>query len=176
VKKILTAKTAEEALKYLEESEKSGSFLIGDSKKVYEVEIFKGKMKKKLIKLEGDPYYVKTNHGVLFPDAGHQPSGDSIKRSSSSIRRYLAYTYLQGVDDPEDIPPRMKFQEFDPNSSLNLYRTDEEEHTISQCLMDLTKLKFYLYHDPETADSIRIEDTAKKDKIKIYIIDGSKSS
>lgn len=167
VKKILTAKNAEDAIKKLYASEKSGSFLIGDSNSLYEVEVFEGKHKQRKLAFNEIPYYTKTNHGTLFSHAGHQPSGYSIKRASSEIRRHQAMTQLQGIQDISEIPSRMKFQAFDPESSMNVFRTDREEYTISQCMMDLSNLTFYFFHDPLTADSLKIEDKVKNGKIKI---------
>ena len=63
----------------------------------------------------------------------------------------------------------MKFQAFDSKSPLNTFRTDDEEYTISQCMMALTNLEFYFYHDRMTADTIKLEDTIKDPKIKIKI-------
>jgi len=160
VRKVLTSETAEEAIEKLTKAGKFGSYLVGDKEKIYELEIFNGKSEKVLRNKADEDlgFYVKTNHGVLFPEAGHQPTGDSVKRATSSIRKYQALTHLQGVKSLEDVSHRMKFQAFEPNSSLNVFRTDDEEHTISQCMMDLTNLKFTFYHDSNTADSVTVED------------------
>jgi hypothetical protein len=166
VKKILTAKNAKEAIEFLIASKKSGSFLLGDLKDIYEIEVFKGKHKNRKLEVAGT-YYCKTNHGVLFPEAGHQSSGESIKRASSSIRRHQAETQLIGIQDISEIPERMKFQAFDPLSSMNVFRTDQEEYTISQCMMDLTNLKFYFFHDNLTANSLDIEIHIKDPKISV---------
>jgi hypothetical protein len=167
IKKILTAKNAEEAIKFLINSKKSGNFLIGDKKDLYEVEVFKGENKHRKLNFKDSPYYVKTNHGELFPEAGHQPTGDSIKRAGSSIRRHQAYTQLQGTQNISEIPDRMKFQAFDTLSPLNTFRTDIEEYTISQCMMDLTNLKFYFFHDITTADTLKLDIKIKNPKITI---------
>jgi hypothetical protein len=165
IKKVLTAKTVDSAIEYIISSKKSGNFLVGDTKKMIEIEIYEGDVKKKVLKLK--ELTIKTNHGILIPDAGHQPDGESIKRASTEIRRHQAEIQLQGIKTVQDIQPRMKFQAFDPKSSLNLFRTDNEEFTISQCLMDLTNLKFYFYHDKSTADDLKIEDKYKDGKIQI---------
>jgi hypothetical protein len=172
IMKALSAKTAEEAIKRIIDSKKSGSFLVGDKENAFELEVFNGESKqRKLFDLKNPKdFYVKSNHGELFPEAGHQPSGESIKRASSSIRRHQAMTHLQGVRDLEEIPMRMKFQAFDSNSSLNVFRTDDEEHTISQCLMDLSNLKFIFCHDENTADTLSVEEkNFKNPRIKIEI-------
>jgi hypothetical protein len=169
VKEIFTAKDAREAMKLLEKSEKSGSFLMGDPNEIYEIEVFEGDTKSRKLDFDENPYYVKSNHGVLIPHAGHQPSGYSIKRASSEIRKHQAETQLKGIQDLSEIPTRMKTQVFDSGSSLNVFRTDAEEYTISQCMMDLTNLKFYFFHDPSTADSIKVENSAKNSKITVTV-------
>ena len=172
IMKVLSSKTAEEAIKRIIDSKKSGSFLIGDQKNAFELEVFNGENKQRKIFDLQNPmdFYVKSNHGELFPEAGHQSSGDSIKRASSSIRRHQALTQLQGIRDIEEIPARMKFQAFDIKSSLNVFRTDDEEHTISQCLMDLSNLKFIFCHDENTADTLSVEEkNFKNPRIKIEI-------
>ena len=166
VKKALTAKTANQAVDLMIKSKKSGSFLIGDPKEIYELEVFENEHRSR--KLDTD-MYVKTNHGTLFPEAGHQPDGESIKRASTAIRKHQAETQLLGVKTLNEIPARMKFQAFDSKSPLNTFRTDDEEYTISQCMMALTNLEFYFYHDRMTADTIKLEDTIKDPKIKIKI-------
>ena len=168
IKKILTSKTAEEAIDKILVSEKPGNFLVGDKECIIELEVFKGKHKKKRSKLED--FIVKSNHGELIPDAGHQPNGESVKRASSQIRQYQAIVQLHGVTSISDIPTRMKFQAFDSDSSLNVYRTDVEEHTISQCLMNLTDLKFYFFHDSYTADSVKLEEKSPAKKLKVHIV------
>ena len=169
IKNILTAKTAKDAVKFIYDSKKSGSFLVGDKNEIFEVEIFEGTKKDRKLSFSETAFYAKTNHGVLIPEAGHQPSGYSIKRASTEIRKHQAYTHLQGVQTISEIPTRMKFQAFDSNSPLNVFRTDNEEYTISQCLMDLTNLRFYFFHDTATADSIKIENEIKEPAIKIDI-------
>jgi len=167
IKEVLISKTAAEAVTRIEKSEKSGNFLVGDKNQIIEIEIFKGEKIAKKVDLS--ELIVKTNYGVLIPDAGHQPSGDSIKRAISGIRGYQAKLQLQGVTSINEIPTRMKFQVFDHGSPLNVYRTDVEENTISQCLMNLTDLKFYFFHDLETANSIDFEKKTDLKKLKVAI-------
>lgn len=166
IKNVLTAQTAKQAVEFIEKSKKSGSFLVGDRSCITEMEVFKGEIKKRELEFN-DSYCIKTNHGELIPEAGHQESSDSIKRASSSIRKHQAEVQLLGIQDPLEIPSRMKFQMFDTNSSLNTFRTDSEEYTISQCLMNLSNLEFYFFHDKHTADTLNIEDDLKNYKIKI---------
>ena len=167
VMKIFSAKNLNEAVEKILKSKKSGSFIVSDKEKMIELEVFKGKIEKK----EVDPKIltIKTNHGDLIPEAGHQESGYAIKRASSSIRKHQARIQLQGVKSIFEIPSRMKFQAFDQTSPLNTFRTDYEENTISQCLMNLTDLKFYFFHDNNTANSVKMTEKVKDGKILIKI-------
>jgi hypothetical protein len=166
IKNVLTSKNVEDAIKLIEKSKKSGNFLIGDKKEIVEMEVFDGKIVKE--KIDKTQLKIKTNHGELISHAGHQPDPYSIKRAGSSIRKYQAELQLSGVKSLSDIPTRMKAQVYDTNSPLNVFRTDAEEHTISQCLMNLTDLRFYFFHDNLTADSVKFEGK-EKGKINVSI-------
>lgn len=167
IKEVLISKDADEAMKRILKSEKSGNFLIGDKKKVIELEVFEGKNVSKEVDLS--ELRVKTNHGELIPIAGHQENGESIKRGISGTRLYQAKLQLQGAKTLTEIPSRMKFQAFDSSSPLNVFRTDVEEHTISQCMMNLTDLKFYFFHDSDTADSVTPKNSKDLQKIQVII-------
>jgi len=167
IKNVLTANTADDAIKKILASKKSGSFIVSDKNKMLELEVFNNKHELKVLSL--DSIYVKTNHGILIPDAGHQPSGKSIKRANSSIRKHQAEQQLSGITSINDVPSAMKFQAFDTESPLNTFRTDKEENTISQCMYNLTDLVFYFFHDDLTANSVELKEMTKKNKIKIDI-------
>ena len=167
---MLTSKNVEIAISKIIKGKKDGNYLMSDKNSSYELEIHNGEYRIKKLVFSDNSFYTKTNHGVLFPEAGHQPSGESIKRASSQIRKHQADIQLAGIKDISEIPMRMKFQAFDSESSLNVFRTDSEEYTISQCLFDLTNLNFYFYHDKATADTLKIEDNIKDGKIKITAI------
>lgn len=169
IKKVLISKNVEEAVSKILDSEKTGNFLVGDKNSIVELEIFEGKKESK--KLDLDNLVIKSNHGELIPNAGHQSHKRSLKRGISSIRVHQAKLQLQGVTTLNDVPIRMKLQTYDSSSPLNVYRTDIEEHTISQCLMNLTDLKFYFFHDDSTADSVKLTDSVKDGKIQILIVE-----
>ncbi len=164
--KVLSSKSADQAVDRILASKKSGNFIVSDKKTMIELEVFEGKNVRKDVDVKN--FKIKTNHGELIPEAGHQPSGYSIKRSISSIRKHQAAVQLEGVKKIGDIPTRMKFQAFDQFSPLNTFRTDPEEHTISQCLMNLTDVCFYFFHDTATADGISFKG-ADKGKITVQI-------
>ena len=163
---ILACKTAEAAIKVIEKMSKSGNYIVADAKDIYEIEIYKHEIKKR--KLDNN-LYVKTNHGVMIHDAGHSDTGKSTKRAASTIRKHQAEEQLIGVEKIDDIPNRMKIQVYDTNSPLNVFRTDREEYTISQCLFNLTDLEFNFFHDERTADTLKIEEREMKAEPKIKI-------
>lgn len=169
MRKLLMCKTAREAMNVLSKSDKEdnpGSFFVGDPQEIFDVEIFDGRIEARRVSKE---IQVNTNHGEMIPDAGHQDTGDSIKRASSDIRRYQAELQLTGVKDISEIPSRMKQQVFDQGSSLNTFRTDDEEYTISQCMWNLTDRIFYFFHDGKTADTLTVTQKVENPKIRIVI-------
>lgn len=172
-RKILLSKNAKDVVKMLEKSTdilRNNSIIVSDSKETYEIELFKESVKHRKLDLVNKDFYVKSNHGELFQDAGHKQDGFSLKRGISRISQHQASVQLQGTTDIMQIPDRMKIQVFDPSSSLNVFRTDDEENTTSQCMMNLTKLEFYFYHDKTTAKSIKFVDNVKDPVIKVQLI------
>lgn len=165
--KVLTSKNSDEAIKRILSSKKSGNFIVSDREKMIELEVFKGDNVQQEVDLS--KLKVKTNHGELIPQAGHQENGYSIKRAVSTIRKHQATVQLQGIQQVSEVPARMKFQAFDTSSPLNTFRTDHEENTISQCLMVLSDLSFYFFHDNSTANSVDFTDKVGKEKGKINI-------
>jgi hypothetical protein len=165
--KVLTSKNVDEAVKRILDSGKSGNFIVSDKEKMIELEVFKGKQV--IDEVDLTEIRIKNNHGELIPEAGHQPNSNSVKRPVSTIRQQQAKTQLYGVKSLGEIPTRMKFQAFDFNSPLNTYRTDSEEHTISQCLMNLTDLEFFFFHDNLTANHVVMEDKLENGNIKIEV-------
>ena len=170
IKNALLAKTADDIKNLIIDTNMNGSYLISDSKKSYELEIYNNKFKERDLDFSVMPYYIKTNHGNLFPDAGSQEDGYSIRGASSRIRQYQGYSQIANIKSVDEIPGRLKFQLFAPSSPLNVFRTDDEENTISQCLMNLTDLKFYFYHDDLTAQSCALDNRIKDPKISLEII------
>lgn len=166
---LLRSKTLDEAIKKLATQKKSGNFLLSDGKKAYEFERFEKQSDGKKLSLGDGESFIKTNHGTLIAKAGQQYNPKQIKRASSDIRMSQAKLQLIGVKDPMDIPSRLQFQQFDPSSSLNTFRTDDEELTISQCLMKLKEKEFHFYHNEETANSVKIEDKMKDGQILVVV-------
>lgn len=142
-KTILTFKTAKEAVEYIKKNPWNGNFFIGDVNEIYELECFLGEVKyQKVIFDKLTNFKVKTNHGILIPNAGHKKNSQSVSRASTEIRKIQAERYLLGFKNYTDLIKRMGFQYFDEKSSLNVFRTDDYEKTISQILLDLKEKVF----------------------------------
>jgi len=183
---ILTSKNVDEAIKKVHTTKKIGNFIVSDAKRMVEIEAFKdngwtqknGKVKYHMRDVDTSDIHIKSNHGVLIPEAGpDKPSRRAInhgdmtgRRAASEMRIHQTRMQLQGVKSVGDIPTRVKFQAYDPSSVLNTYRTDIEK-TISQCLMNLTDLKFYFFYDSATThqEVVELEDEFQEGVIKIEI-------
>lgn len=172
---ILLSKDTSEMLKKIEKYHWTGTYQITDKDHVYDVEFFDDTIKYKELHFNKNfKYNVKTNHGIMIPDAGQLNVHGNIRRADSEIRRYSAHKYLMGYKDYMDIIKRMSFQEFDKNSPLNVFRTDEYEKTTCQSLYDMKNLTYYFIFYDDNAKFKGIINKLPKDyepKIKIEILD-----
>jgi len=175
---ILTSKKIEEALDKIVTGNWDGNYFLSDGKIIYEIEKFKGETEHKVVELnKKNNFIVKTNHGILIPTAGEIKGQFNLKRASSEIRRNNAKRYLLGYKDFVDVIKKMSFQEFDKKSTFNSFRTDLQENTLSQILLDLTNKEFNLVYYDEISKFLGIFDKLPKDyksKIKINVFDREK--
>lgn len=175
-KKILTYKTAEEAVEYIKTLDWNGSYYIGDPEGVYEIEHYEHQTKINLVKFNKfTNFKVKGNYGQLIPYAGHQEGPQNVVRGSAEIRKIETERYLLGFKNYTDVLKRMQTQVYtNDTSSLNVFRTDGEEVTVSQVLMDLNNKIFQFVHYDETSNFFGLENRLPKhyqEKIKIFIRD-----
>ena len=175
-KKIMTFKTAEAAIEYLKDIPWNGNYYVGDKDGVYELEHFERQTKiNKLDFTKFKNFKVKTNFGELIPYSGHQDGPDNVARGSSEVRKIEAERYLLGFKNYTDVLKRLQTQVFtNDQSSLNVFRTDGEEITVSQVLMDLNNRIFQFVHYDETSNFFGIEDRLPKGykpRLKIFIRD-----
>lgn len=175
-KKIMTFKNAESAVQYLKGLDWNGSYFIGDKDGIYEIEHFERQTKTNLLKFDKfSNFKVKSNYGTMIPYAGHQPGPENAIRGGNEVRKIEAERYLLGFKNYTDVLRRMQTQVFtNDTSSLNLFRTDGEELTVSQVLMDLSNNIFQFVHYDETSNFYGIENRLPKNynaKIKIFIRD-----
>ena len=147
--KIILTKTIKEAVAVIEENKWNGNYFVSDGEEVYEIECFEGevKVKRVIFKLDKE-FKVKTNHGIMIPTAGHLKMSQNVARASTEIRKSQTETNLLGFKNYSDIMKRMGQQTMDSRSSLNVFRTDDYERTISQILLDLCgKIFNFVYYD-----------------------------
>lgn len=93
-----------------------------------------------------DQIYVRTNHGIVYPEAGYTEGEDLV---SSVARRERAVSRFKEMQKPSDIAPGIYghriFDHSDPN---NMVRDTDNLRTVTQMVLDLTKRKMYLYLIP----------------------------
>jgi len=169
---IISSKTLEDAIKKINKYLYNGNYLIATKDTVFEIEIFKSQVEMRKLNLKPGENYIKTNHGVLIPYAGHQETGSNIKRASSEIRKIDAERFIMGFKNYTDLIKRMGKQNYDKDSILNVFRTDDIERTVSQVLFDLDLKIMHFVHYDKNSHFFGIEDNLPKDykpKLKIII-------
>jgi hypothetical protein len=172
-KKILTSKTLEEAKNVIISNKWNGNYFVSDSEKTYEIECFLGEIKYQEVTFDKFiKYKVKTNHGILIPNAGHKKNSQSVARASTEIRKLQAEQQLMGFKNFSDLIQRMGQQTYDQRSSLNMFRTDDYERTVSQMLLNLDQKILNVIIYEENSDFFGIEKQIPENrnpKIKIII-------
>lgn len=97
-------------------------------------------------KMEGDDLYVRTNHGVEYPDSGYTEGDDLV---SSVARREVSTQKLREVQGVDEIAPTIYgSRRKDLGDTNNMVRDTPEMRTVSQLVMDLTRKRVKLYLIP----------------------------
>lgn len=102
----------------------------------YKAEDFEYKIKE----IPKNEIVVRTNHGILLPNAGYQRGVDNAQtasRISSESRRLIAIEVAENAKDPEDIIDGLTL-DFTHNGQLNALRTTTEKkkmRTTSQIMI-----------------------------------------
>lgn len=161
-REYLRSKTAEEMIEKIKKSPWDGSFLIGDTNTLWEVECFRGEIKVNQLKFSKNGYKVKTNHGEMIPYAGHKKTSQNFKRASSEIRKVDAGRSIQGFTNFTDLIRRMSIQNYDKKSTLNFFRTDDTEITVSQVLLQLDDLIMTYLPTKRNSNFFGLEDRLPK--------------
>ena len=92
-------------------------------------------------KHRGEYSLVRTNHGLVHPDAGYTEGPDY---KSSVIRRATAKAFLKKLNKADDILDVMRTNKFEQNNPNNMARDTDKMKTTSQMLLNLTKKIFIL--------------------------------
>lgn len=119
---------------------------------------------------------VRTNHGILFPDAGYQPYPGSTERHSSEARKAEAEKFLDTeIHDPLQIFDLLGQQPFDTKSEMNVFRTSQIHFTGGQLLIDPKYKVLTFAHCGETVFQ-GIDCGIENPSIRVYVYDKSDSS
>lgn len=115
---------------------------------------------------------VRTNHGVLIPEAGYQEKVGSTERASSEIRKVEAERYLaKKMTDPVEVLRALSQQPYDKESENNVFRTTPIHKTGGQILMDPIGRTFYYMPTDGRGKFLGVEErTETSKKISIQIL------
>lgn len=117
--------------------------------------------------------FVRTNHGVLFPDAGYV-SGDREK--SSKKRQRETEKVLEGVETPQEVAPallRAREDRWEPTEVVRDGKSERDMRTCSQMVLNLAEKKLTLYLLPGrcTWKGIDSEKAPEKPEITIEVLE-----
>ena len=96
--------------------------------------------------MDPDDLYVRTNHGIEYPDAGYTEGEDYV---SSIARRENAIQILHEVRSVREVAPALyKNRRRDHADPYNMVRDTNNMRTVTQMVLDLTHRRMLLYLIP----------------------------
>lgn len=110
---------------------------------------------------QGD-LFVRTNHGIEFPDAGYV---EGPREESSKNRQAEAEKVLSKVTSPEDIGPailRARKDRWEPTEMVRDNRSDRKMRTTTQMVLDLTGKRLLLYLISDRVDYLGLDNRLPK--------------
>jgi hypothetical protein len=119
-----------------------GHTFVSDGKHIVSVEMT-SKHTASIKKQDPNKLLVRTNHGLVHPDAGYTEGPDY---KSSVIRRATAKAFLKKLNkaDDENVLKIMRTNKFDQHNPNNMARDTDKMKTTSQMMLNLTKKIFIL--------------------------------
>lgn len=128
----------------------------------------------KVTRLKGKGLHVRTNHGIVYEDAGYTEGED---KESSFERLDQAMKVLRESDGPEDLAKDlMQHRKKDREHPNNMVR-DAELYTTSQMVLNLSSLELLLYIIRGKSEFKGMEDRlpkGRKPKIKFHVFEYQK--
>lgn len=106
--------------------------------------------------------FVRTNHGIDFPDAGYV---EGPREESSKKRQSQAEEILGAVKSAEDVAPailRAREDRYEPTEMVRDHKNEKKMRTTSQMVMDLTHKKIILYLLPGKVKWLGLTDKMPK--------------
>jgi hypothetical protein len=121
-----------------------GHTIIGNASHVFNIEMT-SKHLPIIAEIGADDIFVRTNHGIDYPDTGYT---SGIKRASSVSRMNLAKDALKQVTTVDQVLPALEKQ-YNKDTFMNPYRLDNQfqMNTTGQVMMNLTTKEFYYMYD-----------------------------
>ena len=107
--------------------------------------------------------FVRTNHGIEFPDAGYV---EGPREKSSKSRQEEAEKVLAKVKSPDEVAPailRARTDRWEPTEMVRDSKSDRKMRTTSQMVLDLTNKKLILYLFPDRVKYLGLDDRLPKD-------------
>ena len=149
-----------------------GHTFVSDKDTTYALESQWGGKIQLVKKLPAGKKHVRTNHGIMHPDAGYtEKDGDNYL--SSLARRDQATKVVRSVEAPEEVAPSIygKRRE-DLKDPLNMVKLTDNMRTTSQMMLNLTDLTLTLYLIPEQVKFLGYEDKlpkGHKPKLQLFV-------
>jgi hypothetical protein len=119
-----------------------GHTLITDGDEVYTMEMT-SQHPAVITRLDGMDLIVRTNTGIIHPDAGYQ-QGFGVGYKSSLVRKSTTEDMIRDLNDPKEMLAAMRKQPYAKNSQLNPRRSTSSLSTSSQLLMNPKTLSLHL--------------------------------
>ena len=158
IRTALLESTLKDTIRVLIDMELAGCCLIFDKDNCYvlEADYINDKYKHKLRHIPKTETIVRTNHGILLPQAGFQRGSKhekvALKRVSSELRKFIADKLLEFADDPEEMINTLLYQR-SRNKQFNLARMDFEDGHVRTTGQLLIIPKYYtLFYRPVSSD------------------------
>lgn len=117
-----------------------GHTLITDGEEVYTMEMTT-RHTPIVSRVDGMEQIVRTNIGLLHPDAGYQ---SGIGKKSSEVRKNTAEELLIDATTPEEMLVNMRKQPYKKGSQLNPMRSTSNLSTSTQLMLNPKTLSFHL--------------------------------
>ena len=128
-----------------------GHTFVSDGKHIVSVEMT-SKHTASIKKQDPNKLLVRTNNGIVHPDAGYTEGPDY---KSSVIRRATAKAFLKKLNNADNILQVLRTNKFDTHNPNNMARDTDKMKTTSQMLLNLTKKIFILNYFKDRVEGFK---------------------
>jgi len=128
-----------------------GHTFVSDGKNIVSIEMT-SKHTASIKKQDPNKLLVRTNHGLVHPDAGYTEGPDY---KSSVVRRATAKAFLKKLNNADDVLEVMRTNKFEVDNPNNMARDTDKMKTTSQMSLNLTKKIFILNYFGDRVESFK---------------------